>query len=154
MNTEMNSEVAQGNKTKKKKNEGFTLIEMLIVIALLGMVAAFVGSNIFSKFDKAKVDSTKIQMKQLITALKDYRRICNSYPDTDQGLDALVQKPEVGNECKNWEQSMEKLPKDSWNKEFIYESDGRKFTLISLGQDGAEGGEETAKDISSDDPDF
>ena len=137
-----------------KNEEGFTLVEMLIVIALIGMIGTFVVSNLSSKFVRAKVDATKIQIKQLGVILDDFKRECGFYPTTDQGLDALINKP-AGRECKNYDPEGylkgKKLPKDGFGNDFIYESDGNKYMLKSLGNDGKEGGEGVDKDISSDD---
>src|SRR6476469_6330269 len=82
--------------------EGFTLTEMLIVVAIIGMIGTFAVSKIISQYNKAKVDSTKIQIRNLATLLDNYRLDCNFYPTTDQGLDALVTKPTGGRECKNY----------------------------------------------------
>ena len=91
---------------------GFTLMEMLIVIALIGLMGSFVAVKVMDRFDKAKVDSTKIQMKQLGVILEDFRRVCGFYPTTDQGLDALV-KSCTGRPCPNYEPEgfVKKLPK-------------------------------------------
>jgi general secretion pathway protein G len=135
----------------KAAEAGFTLIEMMIVITIIATIATLVGLNVTKKLDKARIDSTKIQIKQLGVALEDYRRICGQYPTTDQSLDALVTKPTSGRECKNWDQSMQKLPQDAWGNPFTYASDGNKFVVKSLGADNAEGGEGVNADISSDD---
>jgi general secretion pathway protein G len=131
---------------------GFTLTEMLIVIALIALVGTFVTTNVMSRFNRAKVDSTKIQMKNLGVILDDFRRECGFYPLTDQGLDALVKKP-AGRECKNYDPEGYvkggKVPKDGFGNDFGYESDGNKYVLKSLGNDNREGGEELDKDILS-----
>lgn len=135
---------------------GFSLMEMLIVIALIGMLAALVGGNIIKRFDESKVNTTKLQMRQLSLALDDFRRLCGFYPSTDQGLDSLIHAPQ-GRECKNWTDGFVqggKLPKDAWGGDFVYTSDGEKFIIASLGSDGKEGGDGFAKDIRTDDPDF
>jgi general secretion pathway protein G len=139
-----------------KTQGGFTLMEMIIVIALIGMVAAFVGGNIISRFNDAKVSTTKIQMKQLMLAMDDFMRVCGFYPTTDQGLDALVHAPQ-GRPCKNWTEPFVKdgkLPKDAWNNDFVYINDSGKPKIKSLGADGVEGGDKYDKDLSTDDPDF
>jgi general secretion pathway protein G len=139
---------------KQTGREGFSLIEMLIVIALMALVGTFVAQNVISKYDQAKVDATKIQIKQLGVILDDFRRICGFYPTTDMGLDALVKGP-AGRECKNWDPEGlikdKKVPKDAWDHDFNYESDGNKYVIRSLGADGKPGGERFDKDISSDD---
>jgi len=132
---------------------GFTLTEMLIVIALIGIIMTLVSGNIIGKFNSAKVDSTKIQMKQLGVILDDFNRVCGFYPTTDQGLDALIKAPS-GRECKNYDPDGfikgGKVPKDGWGNDFMYESDGGKYKLISLGGDNKPGGEGNDKDLSSD----
>lgn len=137
--------------------EGFTLTEMLIVIAVIGLIGSFVASNVISKYNRAKVDATKTQIRQLGVILDDFRRECGFYPSTEQSLDALIQKPTAGRECKNYDPEGyikgKKVPKDAWTNEFIYSSDGNKYELKSLGNDGKEGGENFDKDISSDDLD-
>lgn len=135
---------------------GFSLMEMLIVIALMALVGTFVATNVIKRYDEAKVSSTKIQMRQLGVILDDFRRVCGRYPSTEQGLDALVHKPQGQPECKNYDPEGfikgGKVPKDAWDNDFIYMcSDGTKYTLKSLGSDKAEGGEGFNKDISSDD---
>ena len=135
---------------------GFTLTELLIVIAVIAMIGTFVAGNVISKFNGAKVNATKIQMKQMGNILDDFRRDCGYYPTTDQGLDALVKKP-AGRECKNYDPEGYikggKVPKDGFGNDFIYTSDANKYLLKSLGNDGKEGGEGIDKDITSDDLD-
>jgi general secretion pathway protein G len=133
--------------------KGFTLMEMLIVIALIGLMGSFVAVNVMKRYDEAKVSSTKIQMKQIGVSLEDFRRVCGFYPTTDQGLDALVKKPE-GRECKNYDAdgfiAGKRVPKDAWDRDYLYTSDGNKYLIRSLGRDGQEGGEGFDKDIDSD----
>ena len=140
-----------------RNREGFTLTEMLIVIAVIGLIGSFVASNVISKYNRAKVDATKTQIRQLGVILDDFRRECGFYPSTEQSLDALIQKPTAGRECKNYDPEGyikgKKVPKDAWTNEFIYSSDGNKYELKSLGNDSKEGGENFDKDISSDDLD-
>ncbi len=130
--------------------EGFTLIEMMIVIAIIGLIMGLVGMQVIKKLDESRVSTTKIQIKQLGTTLDDFRRVCGFYPTTDQGLDALVKAP-GGRECKNYpaEGIIKKVPQDAWNNDYQYTSDGNKYVLKSLGADGVEGGEGNGKDISS-----
>jgi general secretion pathway protein G len=139
-------------KPKFLGSDGFTLTEMLIVVAIIAMIGTFAVGKISAQFNKAKVDSTKILIRNLATTLDNYRLDCNVYPTTEQGLEALVSKPTTGRDCKNYnvEGYMKKVPNDSWDTEFKYESDGQKFLIISLGQDKAEGGEANAADITSD----
>ena len=122
--------------------QGFSLIELMIVIGIMGLLIGMLGPKLIEKFDGAKVDTTRIQMKQLATTLKNYRLDCGQYPTTDQGLDALVTKPTGGSECKNYSPSayMQKIPKDAFDKDFMYESDGNNFKITSYGSDKKEGG--------------
>ena len=135
-------------------NSGFTLTEMLIVIALIALIGTFVTSTVMGKFSKAKVDATKIQIRNLGPILDNFKRDCNFYPLTDQGLEALVKKP-AGRECKNYDPEGyiqgNKVPKDAWDNTFIYTSDGNAYVIKSLGQDNKEGGENYDKDLISTD---
>lgn len=142
-------------RTLTRSEEGFSLIEMLIVIALIGLLGTLVAQNVIGKFNRAKVDTTKAQMRQLGVILDDFRRECGFYPTTDQGLDALIQKPAGGRECRNYDPEGyikgNKLPKDGFGNDFVYESDGNRYKLVSLGNDGQAGGTDLDADISSDD---
>jgi general secretion pathway protein G len=131
---------------------GFTLIEMMIVVAIIGMIMGLVGLNVMKRFDEARVDTTSTQIRSLRTMLADYKRRCGNYPTTDQGLDALVNKENSGG-CKNWESSIDngKLPNDAWDHPFLYTASGDDIEIKSLGSDGKEGGDGTAKDITSKD---
>jgi len=134
---------------------GFSLIEMLIVIALMALVGTFVVGNVMRKYDQAKVDAARIQIRQLGTILDDFRRVCGFYPSTEQGLEALIKPPVGGRECKNYDPEGfikdKKVPTDPWGNLFVYESDGNKYVIKSLGSDQKPGGEGFDKDISSDD---
>jgi len=135
-----------------KNHEGFSLIEMLIVIALMALVGTFVAQNVIGKYEAAKVDAAKIQLRELGRVLDDFRRVCGFYPTQEQGLDALI-KPPVGRECKNWDPFIKdsKVPQDPWGNDFEYTSDGNKYVIKSFGADGKPGGEKYDKDISTDD---
>jgi general secretion pathway protein G len=152
--------VARNHTTKAQagftlvETEGFTLIEMMIVVAVIGMIMGLVGLQVVKKLDEARVDTTKNQIRQLGVILQDFRRVCGFYPSTEQGLDALVKAP-AGRECKNYDPEgfVKKVPKDAWGFDFLYESDGNKFRIRSLGSDNQEGGDGVNKDISSDELD-
>ncbi|OFZ79347.1 MAG: type II secretion system protein GspG [Bdellovibrionales bacterium RIFOXYD1_FULL_53_11] len=135
---------------------GFTLLEMMIVVAVIALIMGLVGTNVMSRFQKAKYESTKLQMKQLGVVLDNFKLDCGFYPTQDQGLDALIKKP-GGRECKNYDPSgyfrENKVPNDGFGNPFIYESDGNKFVLKSLGNDAKEGGSGLDKDIKSDELD-
>jgi general secretion pathway protein G len=132
-----------------RDEKGFTLIEMMIVVAIIALVAGFVGTNVIRKFEESKVSATKIQIKQLGLVLDDFRRVCGFYPNTDQGLDALVKAPTAGRTCKNYDPEgfIKRIPQDAWNQDYGYESDGNKYVIISL---GPEGRADSPKKITSD----
>ncbi len=135
--------------------QGLSLIEILIALTLLALAGTFVGGQVFDNLQEGKVQTCKIQIKSISDRLKEFRRDCGYYPTTDQGLDALLEKPTGGRECKRYAPSgyIEggKVPLDPWDGEYIYESDGKTFTIMSLGNDGAEGGEGFDADINSKD---
>lgn len=138
-----------------RSQAGMSLIEILIALTLLALAGTFVGGRVFEQLQEGKVSSAKIQIKSLADRLKEFRRDCNFLPTTDMGLDALVNKPEGGRECKRYAPGGyiegAKVPLDPWDNEFLYESDGKTFTITSLGADNAEGGEGSDADISSKD---
>ena len=139
-----------------KSQSGFSLIELMIVIGILGLLIGLVGPKLISSFDRAKVDTTKVQMKQLATTLKNYRLDCGSYPTTDQGLDALVSKSTAGSDCKNYAPGgyvEKKVPKDAWDQDFLYNSDGNTFEIKTLGADKKEGGADYNADVTVSDQD-
>lgn len=130
--------------------KGFSLIEILIALTLLGIAGTFVAGKFFEQLVQGQIDSTKIQMNELKSRLKEFRRKCGAYPTTDQGLEALVSKPSGGRECKNYppEGFIDgEVPNDPWDEPFNYESDGRKIEIWSYGPDNAEGGEDNDADI-------
>lgn len=130
---------------------GMTLIEIMIVIAIIGGLMAILGTRIMGRLEKSRVDSAKIQIRQISSFLQMYNTDCSTYPSTEQGLQALRENPGA-DVCPNWgpEPYMPKEQKDPWNHVFVYESDGANYTLKSLGRDGKEGGDAYNKDISSD----
>ncbi|WPU64012.1 type II secretion system major pseudopilin GspG [Peredibacter starrii] len=134
---------------------GMSLIEILIALTLLGLAGTFVAGKVTERLQEGQVQTAKIQIRSLSERLKEFRRDCNFIPTTDQGLDALVEKPTGGRECKRYAPGgyIEggKVPLDPWDGEYIYESDGKTFTIISLGADNAEGGEGADADINSKD---
>ena len=144
------------NNKKILTNEGFSLIELMIVIAILGLLIGIVGPKLINSFDKAKVDTTKVQMKQMASTLKTYRLDCGQYPTSDQGLEALIDKTAVGDTCKNYAPGGylgKTLPKDAWDKPFLYDSDGSVFSIKSLGADKKEEGVDYNADITVTDAD-
>lgn len=133
---------------------GITFIEVLVVMIILALIAGIIGTELLGEAEKAKVNATKIQMRSLDAALSLYRLHNSAYPTTEQGLDALMRRPEVGRIPRDWQGPYlrgNRTPGDGWKNEFIFVSDGRDFTIVSLGADGQEGGTELDADISSKD---
>ena len=138
-----------------KNNHGMSLIEILIALTLMGVAGTFVAGKVYERLQEGQVSSAKIQIKALGDRLGEFRRDCNTLPSTDQGLEALIEKPTGGRECKRYAPGgyIEggKIPQDPWDGEFIYESDGKTFVIKSLGADGIENGEGADADLSSKD---
>ena len=136
-------------------NRGFTLIELMVVIIILGVLAMWVAPKIMGRPGEARQVKARLDIQNLETALKLYKLDTGMYPTTDQGLQALVEKPETGNVPKKWKDGgyLEKsrVPKDPWGNEFIYLSPGLKgdFDIISYGLDGVPGGEKENRDINN-----
>ncbi|MBN1114383.1 MAG: type II secretion system major pseudopilin GspG [Oligoflexia bacterium] len=132
-------------------NKGMSLIELMIVLIIMGMIAGIVGRSLMSRLSKAKVQSATLQMKAFQTALGDYYLDNGMYPTTEQGLEALIQKPGSGPEPTSYspEGYLDKgeLPKDSWGNDYMYESDGAKYSIMSYGADRKEGGSGYDKDL-------
>jgi general secretion pathway protein G len=126
-------------------------------MVLLGLVASFLGRNIFSSFSKGQVNAAKLTIKRIEGDLDRFRLDCNYYPYTDQGLAALVAPPTTGRPCPSYDPNgyqggKKTLPKDPWGKEFVYTcEDGLNYEIKTLGADGVEGGEGDNADISSKD---
>ncbi|EDP74453.1 general secretion pathway protein G [Hydrogenivirga sp. 128-5-R1-1] len=128
----------------QNKNRGFTLIEVLVVLIILGLIAALVVPRITGRVDEAKIETTKIQLKAIKDALEQYKLDNGRYPTTEQGLKALVEKPTTPPIPPRWKKYMDKVPRDGWDREFIYLSPGVKhpYELRSKGPDGEEGTED------------
>ena len=140
---------------KKIDCRGFTLIELMVVIVILGILAGLIIPRIMGRPEEAKQLKAKMQMESLETALKLYKLDNGMYPDTEQGMQALIEEPETGIVPKNWRKQgyLEKgrLPKDPWGNEFVYLSPGAHddYDIISYGADGVPDGEDKNKDINS-----
>lgn len=136
-----------------KKRHGFTLIEIMVVVVIIGLLSALVGPRLIGQSEEAKVKTTITQIAQLEQTLGLFHLDNGFYPTTAQGLDALVKMPSLPPEPINYKRGgyMKKVPKDAWGREFIYESPGEHgdFDIISFGADGAEGGEEGNRDLGN-----
>jgi len=141
---------------KRRCNErGFTLIELMVVIVILGILAGLIVPRIMGRPDEARQAKARIQLESLETALKLYKLDNGNYPTTEQGLQALVEAPTVEAQAKNWRQGgyleKGKVPKDPWDNDFVYLSPGMhgEYDLASRGADGEPEGEGKNKDINS-----
>jgi len=140
---------------KIKTTHGFTLIELMVVIVILGILVSFIAPRLMGRPDEAKQVKARIQMESLETAIKLYKLDNGIYPATEQGLQALVEQPQTGTLPKKWRKGgyleKGKVPKDPWGNEFVYLSPGahQDYDIISYGADGVPGGEEFNKDINS-----
>jgi len=136
-----------------KRQAAFTLIEILVVVAILGILAAIVVPRIMDRPDEAKRVAAKADVAAIVQSLKLYRLDNGFYPATDQGLVALVQKPSTNPAPANWKQGgyLERLPRDPWGSDYQYLNPGVKgeIDVFSLGADRARGGEGSGADIGN-----
>ena len=131
------------------KQAGFTLLEILVVVVILGILGAIVVPNVISQPDNARVEAATTDIRRMASALDIYRLDNFQYPSSEQGLEALVDKPSGFPEPKNYnpEGYLPKVPTDPWGSKYIYERADSMFELYSLGADGQEGGEGFNADI-------
>jgi general secretion pathway protein G len=131
--------------------KGFSLLEILIGLTLIGFAGTFVAINVYDRLEEGRQETARIQIGKLKEALQDFKRHCGFYPGEDQGLDALVEKP-AGRECRRYAPGgylSDSVPLDPWDNDYVYKSDGRDVEIISLGADQLEGGDGFDADISS-----
>lgn len=136
-----------------KRNKGFTLIEIMVVIVILGILGTIVAPMILKRPDQARITKAKQDLATITAALDLYKLDNFNYPDTDQGLEALVTRPTSGADVPNWQEGgyIKKLPKDPWGREYLYMSPGENSAVdvYTLGSDGAPGGEDASADIGN-----
>jgi general secretion pathway protein G len=131
--------------------QGFTLIEIMVVVFILGLLVTLVAPKIMGRTDEARRTKAAADLRAIEQALHLYKLDNGTYPATEQGLQALVTKPESGVIPVRWnpEGYLEKVPVDPWGTPYLYLSNGERYTLRSLGADGEEGGEGKYADVDS-----
>lgn len=140
---------------RNNKQAGFTLLEIIVVVFILGILAAIVAPKIIGRTDDARIADAKVQIRNLETALKLFKLDNGFYPDTQQGLEALIEKPATGQIPPKYREGgyleQKKIPADPWGNAYVYVSPGLHgdFDIISYGADGKEGGQGKDADISN-----
>lgn len=139
-------------KQQQRRRRGITLIEMLVVLTIIGLLAAVVGPRVFNMTDKGRITAARMQMSKFMDALTSYKADTGTFPTTEQGLEALWTKPE---NVPNWAGPylQQEVPNDPWGRPYVYKFPGGPIPdapeIISLGADGQPGGEAMNADIVS-----
>lgn len=140
----------------RNSTPGFSLIELMIVVVILGLLAGLLVPRIMDRPEEAKVTKARMDMRTIESALRFYRLDNGFYPTTEQGLEALITRPESNPSPKNWRSGgyleSSSVPRDPWGNQYIYRSpgdEGREYEIISLGADGKEGGSGFNREIRS-----
>ncbi|MBK5094981.1 MAG: type II secretion system major pseudopilin GspG [Deltaproteobacteria bacterium] len=132
---------------------GFTLLEIMVVIVILGLLAALVVPKLIGRTEEAKQTQTRLQIKNIEQALQLFKLDNGFYPGSEQGIEALVRAPEIGRVPKNYRKGgyLDRVPKDPWGTEYVYVSPGTNgdYDITSYGADEAPGGEGEDADINS-----
>ena len=138
-------------RSQTRTQRGFTLIELMVVLVIIGVLAALIVPNVLNRADDARVTAARTDVNNLMQALKLYRLDNQRYPATEQGLAALVKKPATGPEPMNWKPYLDKLPNDPWGRPYQYMNPGLQgeVDVLSFGADGQAGGEGKNADIGS-----
>ncbi len=141
----------QAARGSRRRAHGFTLIELMVVVMILGVLAALVVPRFMSRPDEARAVAAKADIAAIMQQLKLYRLDNGRYPTTEQGLDALVNRPTSGPSAKNWKSYLDKAPVDPWGKPYQYLNPGvhSEIDVFSYGADGVAGGEAGDADIGS-----
>lgn len=135
---------------RRHNSKGFTLIEILVVVSILAILGAMIVPKIMDRPSEARVTAAKVQIGDIINALKTYKLDNGKYPTQEQGLQALVTKPS-GDQASNWKGYLDRVPKDPWGHDYVYLNPGihTDVDLMSYGADGQTGGEGFDADIGN-----
>lgn len=130
---------------------GFTLIELMVVLVIIGVLAALIVPNVLERADEARATAAKTDVNNLMQALKLYKLDNQRYPTAEQGLQALLTKPSTGPTPPNWKSYVDKLPNDPWGRPYQYLNPGvqGEIDVMSFGADGQAGGEGKNADVGS-----
>jgi general secretion pathway protein G len=136
---------------RRAASRGFTLIELMVVLVIIGVLASLVVPSVLDRVDEAKVTAARTDVNSLMEALKRYRLDNQRYPTSEQGLQSLVAKPTAGPIPPNWKPTLDKLPNDPWGRPYQFANPGVKgpIDVFSYGADGQAGGEGKDEDIGS-----
>jgi general secretion pathway protein G len=136
---------------RRRLQAGFTLIELMVVLVIIGVLAALIVPNVLDRADDARVTAARTDVNNVMQALKLYKLDNQRFPTAEQGLQALMAKPTSGPLPANWKPYLEKLPNDPWGRPYQYLNPGVKgeIDVMSLGADGQAGGEGKDADIGS-----
>lgn len=134
-----------------RNQRGFSLVEIMIVLVIVGTILGLIANRIFGAKDNADAKNVKMQIQQIEEKLDMYQADCNNYPSESQGLEALVKKPSGDPPCESWGPSpyLKDIPRDPWGQPFQYTSDGIEYEIISYGKNRRPGGEGPDQDYSS-----
>src|SRR6056300_1103202 len=140
--------------TRIRHHRGFSLIEILVVMVIIGILVSLVAPSVLNRVDDARLQKVESDFKAIESALSIYHLDNFTYPSTDQGLQALVSQPDGQPEARNWKKGgyLKEMPVDPWGRDYLYLSPGeggRDFDLYTLGADGVSGGDDQNADMFS-----
>ena len=147
----MNLRIPLPSAARRRLSAGFTLIELMVVLVIIGVLAALIVPNVLNRADDARATAAKTDVNNLMQALKLYKLDNQRYPTAEQGLPALLVKPTTGPIPINWKSYLDKLPNDPWGRPYQYLNPGIRgeVDVMSFGADGQAGGEGKNADVGS-----